>query len=92
VCRRGRRRRTRPVQHAWHPSRRARQEAARHLLLLATPGPVAEPGGRIGDLAEDALDRSELEAHAHAVICPKCASQNVIRQETLRRGGRVSAG
>ncbi len=71
----------------WHPSHRARQEAARHLLLLATPGPVAEPGGRIGDLAEDALDRSELEAHAHAVSCPNCASRNVVCVESLQRAG-----
>ena len=75
----------------WHPSRRARQKAARLLLLLAAPGSTTEQATLVGDLAEEALDRSDLEAHAHAVTCPKCASRNVVCLRTLRRGGRGSA-
>ena len=75
----------------WHPSRRARQEAARLLLLLAQPASATEETVPIADLAEEALDRSDLEAHAHAVTCPNCASRNVVCLRTLRRGERVSA-
>jgi len=75
----------------WHSSRRASQNAARCFLLLRPCACATDEATRIADLAEDALAHSELEAHAHAVICPACASRNVVCLESLRRSGRTSA-
>ena len=65
----------------WHPAKQQQQANARLLLELAQP--VAEGGQvlRLGDLAEEALAVSDMEAHGYEVKCP----QVPLRQRTPSR-------
>ena len=70
----------------WHPAKRQQQANARLLLQLAQPVAEGAQMFHLGDLAEEALAMSDLEAHGYAVKCPKCRSVNVRLLEKLRRG------
>ena len=70
----------------WHPAKQPQQAHARLLLELAQPAADGSQMLRVGDLAEEALARSEMEAHGYAVKCPKCRSVNVSLLDKLRRG------
>jgi hypothetical protein len=69
----------------WHPAKRQQQANARLLLQLAQPVVEGEPVLRLGDLADEALAISDMEAHGYAVICPKCRSVNLRLLTKLRR-------
>lgn len=69
----------------WHPCKKDRQSKARLLLKLNTP---FENNAAIfvGDLADEAADKSGLESHDHPAKCPRCGSNNVLLLEKIRRG------
>ena len=69
----------------WHPAKRPQQAHARLLLQLTRPPAEDGPVRRVGDLAEEALTLSDMEAHAYVVKCPKCGSLNLRLLEKLRR-------
>lgn len=69
----------------WHPAKRQRQANARLLLELAQPPGKHGHMQRLGDLAEEALTRSDMEAHGYVVKCPKCGSPNLSPLEQLQR-------
>jgi len=74
----------------WSPAKRDQQLRVRLMFLLKkTQNPNSEAPVQIADLAEEALQRSEAEVHAHQVKCPKCRSVNVTCLQKLRRGWRV---
>ena len=58
----------------WHPAKQQQQANARLLLELAQPVAEGAQVLRLGDLAEEALAMSDMEAHGYAVKCPKCRS------------------
>ena len=70
----------------WHPAKQLQQANARLLLELAQPVAEGAQVLRLGDLAEEALAMSDMEAHGYAVKCPKCRSVNVHLLEKIRRG------
>jgi len=70
----------------WHPAQRQQQASARLLLELAQPVADDEQVLRVGELAEEALAMSDMEAHGYAVKCPKCRSVNLRLLTKLRRG------
>jgi phage FluMu protein Com len=39
----------------------------------------------VADIVDEAFGQSALESHDHGVKCPKCASINVYRIDTIRR-------
>jgi hypothetical protein len=69
----------------WHPAQRQRQAHARLLLELAQPPTEDGHVLCVGDLAEEALAISDMEAHGYAVKCPKCGGVNLRLLEKLRR-------
>jgi hypothetical protein len=73
----------------WSAPQQARHHAARiQLQLLQLSGrhtPTQAP--RLADLAEQALEQSEIENHAFVIKCPKCKSTNVRLLDRIRRGG-----
>ena len=69
----------------WHPAHKQHQAHARLLLQLAAPRAHEAPLPCVGDLAEQALTRSDLEAHTYSVQCPKCRSVNLGLLTRLRR-------
>ena len=73
----------------WHAAKQPQQAHARLLLQLAQPTSEGAPVLRLGDLAEEALAISDIEAHGNAVKCPKCRSVNVRLLEKLRRRSTV---
>ena len=70
----------------WHPAKQQQQANARLLLELAQPVAEGAPVLRLGDLAQEALAVSDMEAHGYAVKCPKCRSVNVHLLDKLGRG------
>ena len=66
-----------------------RQAKARLLLELAKFTTASVQGNkvfRVGDLAEEALEKSSLESHGHKVKCPKCGGTEVLLLSRIRRG------
>jgi hypothetical protein len=61
----------------WHPAHRPQQAQARLLLQRAQPVADGTQPLRLGDVADDALKRSDLEAHGYQVKCPHCGGVNV---------------
>ena len=71
----------------WHPAKQQQQANARLLLELAQPVAEGAQVLRLGDLAQEALAMSDMEAHGYEVKCPKCRSVNVhLLDKLLRRG------
>lgn len=70
----------------WSPAKREQQLRARLLFLLKKESAGPE---RIGELAEEALERSGEEDHGYQVRCPKCRSVRVTLLQQLRRGGHL---
>jgi hypothetical protein len=69
----------------WHPCKRDRQARARLLLELTTASAGQSPVVLVADIVDEAFGQSALESHDHGVKCPKCASINVYRIDTIRR-------
>jgi len=70
----------------WHPCKKDRQAQARLLHELTTTPVEGNKVSLIGNLAEEALQASDLESHGYKVKCPKCGSLNVLRFKEIRRG------
>jgi len=70
----------------WSPAKRNLQMQAYLMLQMDAARKSNNPDIRLGDLAEDALSQSVIEAHDFIPKCPKCKSTNVILLEKRRRG------
>ncbi|MEA3226485.1 MAG: transposase [Planctomycetota bacterium] len=68
----------------WSAPKRKLQEKIKTFLNLSVTD--AKPV-KLAEIAEEALEQSEIESHDFAVKCPKCKSTNVLRIEQIRRGG-----
>jgi len=69
----------------WHPCKRDRQARARLLLELTTASAGQSPVVLMADIVDEAFGQIALESRDHGVKCPKCASINVYRIDTIRR-------
>ncbi len=69
----------------WHPCKKDRQARARLLLELTTTPVEGNQVPLVGDLAEEALEKSGMESHGYTVKCPKCGSTNVLLLKETRR-------
>lgn len=79
----------------WSPAKRKTQASVQlmlHMRKESRPLWKIEAPLKIADLAEEALQRSEIEAHGNVVKCPKCSSIQVVCQERLRRQVRILFG
>jgi predicted Zn-ribbon and HTH transcriptional regulator len=66
----------------WSPGKRSRLRSLSIALQLLMPD---KEMGLLGDLAELALEKSEIENHGYQPVCPKCKSKNSVMVETRRR-------
>jgi Zn finger protein HypA/HybF involved in hydrogenase expression len=66
-----------------HPSKRDMQDRARAFLLLSQDN--NDQSLALADLAEEALDMSDIENHAFVIKCPTCKSANVDLIQRIER-------
>jgi hypothetical protein len=73
----------------WSVTNQTRHHLAGLMLQLMQiqAAPERESPVLLADLAEQALNHSEIESHAFTVRCPKCKSTNVRLLDRIRRGG-----
>ncbi len=70
----------------WSTPKRELQKKALVLLQISQASSDPLQPVQLADLAEVALEKSEIESHAFVVKCPKCKSENVLLLEKRRRG------
>jgi Zn finger protein HypA/HybF involved in hydrogenase expression len=75
----------------WHPAQRPQQAQARLLLQRAQPAADAPQPLHLGDVADDALRCSDMEAHGHQVKCPRCGGVHVSLLLKLPHGATAMA-
>ena len=73
----------------WSAPNQSRHHAARIQLQLLQKELVPASPTMVSDVVEEALAKSDLEAHAFVVKCPRCKSTNLELLERRLRGGTM---